>query len=164
MTAIPSTHIDDAHKLQADAEIDLFELTPNDGSGTIYFKPDNEVAWQGNTYEGMPMGLTAFKKSVEGGSLQPKLTLGDGSLDLSPFKPLVYDGYLDGAMLKHMVVLLDDVINNRAIKRERTYRVKRVPSYSRISIELQLATSSDALGFTMPFRQYFPPAFPAVQQ
>lgn len=163
-TAIPSDHIQDAHKLQADAEIDLFELTPNDGSGTVYFKADNDATWQGNLYEGLPISLTGLKKSTDGSAVAPKLAIGDGSIDLSPFKPLVYDGYLDGATVKHIVVLLDNLLNNRNIRVERNYRVKRVPTYSRIGLELQLATASDSLGFTLPYRVYAPPAFPAVQQ
>lgn len=164
VTTIPSDHIADAHKLTADAEIDLFELSPTDGSGTIYFKNDNDVTWLGKLYEGMPIALTGFEKNTDGSSLLPKLTVGDGTVDLSPFKPLVYDGYLEGAQLIHKVVLRDNLENNRDIKLMRIYRVKRVPSYSTLSIEMQLATASDALGFTLPYRQYFPPAFPAVQQ
>lgn len=160
--SIPKEHIVDAHKLVADGEVDLFQLTPLDGSGTIYFKPDNDVTWQGHDYEGLPLSFTGFKKSAETGSLTPRLVIGDGAVDLSPFKPLVYDGYLDGAIIVHIHLLLDNLINNRNVREQRMYRVKRVPGYSRLSIELQLATTSDALGFTLPHRQYYPPAFPAV--
>lgn len=158
----PKEHIVDAHKLVADAEVDLFQLTPLDGSGTVYFKADNDDNWQGNLYEGLPLSFTGFKKSADTGTLTPRLIIGDGATDLSPFKPLVYDGWLDGAILVHIHLLLDNLRNNRNIREQRIYRVKRVPGYSRISIELQLATSSDALGFTLPHRQYHPPAFPAV--
>lgn len=164
MSSIPAEHIADAQKLEADAEIDLFELSPNDGSGTIYFKGDNDVTWRGQLYEGLPIVMAGFKKSSDGSSMLPKLTVGDGTIDLSPFKPLVYDGYLDGARVKHIHLLLDNLVNNRDVKEVRYYRVKRVPSYNRFQIELQLATSSDALGFTLPFRGYYPPAYPAVQQ
>lgn len=159
---IPKEHIVDAHKLVADAEVDLFQLTPLDGSGTIYFKNDNTVEWQGRKYEGLPISFTGFKKSAETGSLNPRLVIGDGATDLSPFKPLVYDGYLDGAAIVHIHLLLENLRANRNIREQRVYRVKRVPGYSRLSIELSLATSSDALGFTLPHRQYHPPAFPAV--
>lgn len=162
--AIPIEHIQDAQKLTADAEIDLFEMTPSGTTAVIYFKADNDVTWQGHTYEGLPISFAGYKKSSDGSAIMPKLTIGDGSVDLSPFKPLVYDGNLDGATIKHHKVLLDNITNNRNIKETAIYRVKRVPSYNRLVIELQLATASDALGFTLPFRQYFPPAFPAVLQ
>lgn len=160
--SIPKEHIEDAHKLVADGTVDLFQLTPNDGSGTIYFKPDNNADWQGHTYEGLPLSFTGFKKSSEGQATAPRLVIGDGTVDLSPFKPLVYDGWLDGAVLVHIHLLLDNLINNRNIRQQRTYRVKRPSGYSRLSVDLQLATSSDGLSFTLPHRQYYPPAFPAV--
>ena len=162
MSSIPKEHVQDAHKLNADGNIDLFQLTPNDGSGTIFFKGDNDITWQGNDYEGLPLSFTGFKKSSDGSALQPKLTIGDGTINLSPFKPLVYDGYLDGGLVLHVELLLDNLLNNRNIRSERLYRIKRVPSYGSLAIELQLATASDALGFTMPHRQYTPPDFPAV--
>lgn len=163
MTGIPKTHVEDAHKLLADGYVDLFQLTPNDGSGTIYFKNDNEATWQGNLYEGVPIALSGIKKSADGSALQPKLAIGDGTMDLSPFKPLIYDGYLDGGLILHIELLLDHLITNQNIRVERLYRIKRVPQYGMMGVELQLATASDALGFTLPHRQYYPPAFPAVQ-
>lgn len=160
--SIPKEHVQDAHKLTADAEIDLFQLTPLGGSGTIYFKHDNPETWQGDLYEGLPLTFTGIKKSADGAALAPKLQIGDGAVDLSPFKPLVHDGYLDGATLVHIKVLLENLRANRNIREQMIYRVRRVPSYSSLAIELQLGTSSDSLGFTMPHRQYHPPAHPAV--
>lgn len=163
VSSIPIEHVKDAHKLNADGLVDLFQLTPNDGSGTIFFKGDNPVTWQGDNYEGLPISFAGLKQSTDGSALQPKLTIGDGTVNLSPFKPLVYDGYLDGGLVLHIEVLLDNLINDRNIRRERLYRVKRVPSYGILTVEMQLATASDALGYTLPHRQYYPPAFPAVQ-
>jgi lambda family phage minor tail protein L len=72
--AIPIEHIQDSQKLLADAEIDLFELTPTGGGGTVYFKADNDVTWQGHTYEGLPITFVGFKKSTDGSAVMPKLT------------------------------------------------------------------------------------------
>ena len=159
--SIPAEHIEDAHKLVADAQVDLFQLTPIDG-GTIYFKADNEVTWQGDTYEGLPLVFAGLKKTTTGSSVSPKLTIGDGTLDLSPFKPLVHDGWLENALVTHYELLLANLQSDLPIYNRTIYRVKRVPSYSSLTIELQLATASDALDFTIPQRQYAPPAFPSV--
>jgi uncharacterized protein YpbB len=78
------------------------------------------------------------------------------------FKPIVNDGALDGSIIHKLEILLDDLINNRPIYLRRPFRVRRVEGYTRSQISLQLASFSDSLSFTMPFRQYFPPAFPAV--
>lgn len=162
MPTFPSSQIQDAHKLIADGKLNLFELVPNDGSGTVYFKADNNVTWQGKTYTGLPLTFTGEKRSAQGASPQPNLTIGDQQVDLSPFKPFVYDGYLDGAVVTRHEILLDDLVNNRNVRATTFYRVRRVTGYSRSQIALQLATLSDSLGFSMPIRQYYPPAFPAV--
>jgi phage-related protein len=163
VSTIPSAQIQDAHKLTADGKLALFELVPNDGSGTVRFKEDKTLSWRGFEYTGIPLTFTGEKKSAQTGTGQPTLTIGDQQVDLSPFKPFVYDGYLDGAEVVKYDVLLDDALNNRAVFTRTFYRVRRVPSYGRLQIVLQLATVSDSLGFTMPARQYYPPAFPTVQ-
>lgn len=163
MSEIPAEHIADSHKLVADGRIDLYELTPSGGTGTIYFKADNDTPWRGKDYEGVPLGMSGEKKSIDTGLTMPKLTIGNGAIDLSPFKPLVHDGYLDNAIILRQTLLLDNLLNNRNIAERQMYRVKRVEQYSRTRIILQLATISDSLGFSMPYRQYLPPAFPSVQ-
>ena len=163
MTEIPLEHIQDSHQLLADGRVDLFELTPAGGTGTVRFKNDNDVTWRGNTYTGLPCQLTGEKRSAESGLSMPKLVIGQPNVDLSQFKALVYDGYLDNAIIVRLTLLLDNLINNRLIREINTYRVKRVEQYSRTQISLQLATISDSLGFSLPYRQYLPPAFPSVQ-
>lgn len=163
MSNIPIEHIQDGQKLVADGEIDLFELTPK-GGGTVYFKNDNEATWQGHLYEGLPVSFTGVKKTATGGALAPKLTIGDNTVDLSPFKPLIFDGWLDNADIRHVHLLLDSLLLDRPIFEERFYRVKRVEEYQRMWISMQLATASDFLGSTLPRRQYHPPAFPSVTQ
>ncbi len=163
MVTIPAEHIADSHKLLADGIVELFEITPSGGSGTIYVKNDNNATWQGNTYTGFPISLSGEKRLSDTGLSMPKMTLGDGTLSLSPFKPLVYDGYLDNAVVVRKRLLLDNLINNRLIYEGSTYRIKRVEEYSRLRITAQLATISDSLGFSMPYRTYLPPDFPSVQ-
>lgn len=162
MPTFPSAQIADAHKLAADGKVSLFELTPNDGSGMVYFKPDDTVTWRGNEYVGLPIVFSGEKRSAQGSSPQPTLTIGDQRVNLSPFKPFIYDGYLDGAAVARYEILLDDMLNNRAVYTQTLYRVRRIPTYGRYQIALQLATLSDSLGFTMPVRQYYTPAFPTV--
>ena len=162
-TAIPIEHIKDSHLLLADGRVELFEMTPSGGTGVVRFKNDNDVTWRGNTYSGVPLALTGEKKSSDAGLTMPKLQLGQPNIDLSQFKGLIYDGYLDNAIIIKITVLLDNLLNNRLIREISTYRVKRVEQYSRSQITLQLATLSDSLGFSLPYRTYTPPAFPSVQ-
>lgn len=161
-TSLPANHIEDALKLEeADARIDLFELSPLSG-GTIYFKSDNNVTWRGQLYEGLPMQFSGEEFDLEK-TPEPQLQIGQEDLDLLPFKGLVFDGYLEGATLVRKRVLLDDLLNDRDIKQETSFRVKRVSQYSRVSITMVLSSFSSAIRQTVPFRQYLPPAFPYLQ-
>jgi phage-related protein len=117
----------------------------------------------GVTYTGFPLSLEGEKRSADGGLSMPKLTVGQPNVDLSIFKPMIYDGWLDNAVIVRQIVLLANLTANVNVKETRTYRVKRVEQYSRSQVTLQLATLSDSLGFRMPYRQYLPPAFPTVK-
>lgn len=163
MGEIPVEHIRDSHQLIADGRVELFDLTPSGGTGVIRFKNDNDVTWRGNLYSGIPCSLSGEKKSAETGLSMPKMQIGQSNIDLSVFKPLLYDGYLDNAIIVKITILLDNLLNNRLIREIDTYRVKRVEQYSRTQISLQLATLSDSFGFSLPYRTYTPPAFPSVQ-
>lgn len=160
-SAVPTSHIDDSQKLIADAEIDLFVLTPLAG-GSLYFKSDDDVTWQSNFYIGLPLMFSEGKQSSDSPPGQSRLTVGQENIDLSLFKPLVHDGLLDGALITRHIVLRDHIISNSNIKQTRVYRVVRVEAYSRSQVRLALSSTSDGTGFTMPHRQYLPPDFPAV--
>ena len=161
--AIPIEQVQDAQSMSADAEIDLYELTPAGGGTLFCFKNDNEVEWQGNTYYGLPLQFSGESFNSEGSNSQPQLTIGQPDIDLSAFKGLVYDDALDGAEIKKHTVLLAHVIGNQNIKRTRIYRVKRVVDYSASQIVLALAAFSPAGATKLPHRQYIPPAFPFVR-
>lgn len=163
MSEIPVEHIEDSLKLLADARIELFELTPAGSAGVVRFKNEADASWRGNTYTGIPVAVSGMKKTAEMGVTMPKMIIGQPNIDLSIIKPLINDGWLDNAMIVKYTVLLDNLVNNRNIREVETYRVKRVEQYSRSQVTLQLATLSDSLGFDLPYRQYLPPAFPAVQ-
>lgn len=163
MTAIPVEHIVDSHQLTADGMVELFELTPSTGTGVIRFKDGNDQTYRSNLYTGVPLKLTGEKKTSDSGLSMPQLEIGADDIDLSMFKPLVFDGSLDNAVLIKIRILLDNMVNNRLIREVYTYRVKRVIGYNRVRINLQLATLSDSLGYKLPYRTYVPPAFPSVQ-
>jgi phage-related protein len=161
MSVFPSQQIEDAHKLQADAEIFLYELTPSVG-GTMYFKSDNPVTWQGNLYEGLPLQFSGASRSTEIGTGRPTLTIGDTNLDLGPFKPLLFDGYAEGAAIIRRRVLLTAIEDNLDQSSDEHYKVRQTSDYGRTSITLELARAADSLEFSFPFHQYYAPDFPSV--
>lgn len=161
MPTIPISHVEDAHKLQADAEIFLYELYPISG-GALYFKNDNTVTWRGNVYEGIPVSISGEKLSADSSTPTPRLVIGQENVDLLPFKALLNDGHIDYARIVKHKVLLENLKNDLNIKQTTYYRVKKLESYSRSRITLLLSTFSGAVNQSYPFRQYTPPAFPWV--
>lgn len=161
VTAIPATHIADAQLLDADGVVELFKIQPLSG-GTVYIKPGNDATWQGQVWAGLPCGISGLKRTTESSSMQPRFSLGQPNIDLSAFKPLVHDGYLDGATFTYYRVLLTHLLTNTNISDIKIFRIKRVVTYSRSQIMLDLSSASDAMMFTLPNLQYYPPAFPAV--
>ena len=162
MTAIPSSHIQDAQKLDADAVIELFELVPAGGTGTFRFKNDNDVTWRGNTYTGLPVVLSGEEISAENGRGSLKMVVGAPNLDLSLFKPLINDGTIDGGTVTRIRILLADVLANNLVRETTVFEIRQVITYTRTQVTLQLALPSDGIGFVLPFRQYLAPAFPTV--
>ena len=160
--SIPTANVQEAQKLSADAEIDLYQLTPLDGSGVIYFKADAPLTWIGQLYVGLPLTVSGEQDSSDQPTEQPKMVIGQPNIDLSVFKPLIYDGGLDGAVILRLRGLLGNFMAGLNLVETKTFRVKRVDGYSRSRIELTLAPSSDALDFTLPNRTYIPPDFPAI--
>jgi len=162
MTTIPIEQVQDAHLLQADGEVFLYELTPSIGSGTIRVKADNPVTYRGNLYEGLPLAFEGEIYNSDGTAVQPTLTFGDENINLMALKPLLFDGSMDGGYVARSRILLDDLLNNRLILARDEYRIQRVADYSRSKISFVLARQADSLSFSMPFRQYYSPDFPAV--
>ncbi|SKB62230.1 hypothetical protein [Sphingopyxis flava] len=162
MTTIPSEHIADAHLLQADGEVYLYELSPSEGVGTIRIKADNSVTYRGNLYEGLPLKFEGESYSSDGTVSQPTLTIGDENISLIAIKPLLFDGSMDGGVVIRHRILLDDLLNNRLILETQEYRIKRIPGYSRSQIGFVLARQADGLNFSLPFKQYYSPDFPSV--
>lgn len=159
---VPAEQILDGLKMSADAEIDLFELTPAAG-GTIRFKNDNDVTYLSNLYSGIPLELSGEGRDSDKGFSQPTLVIGQPNIDLSAFKPLIYNGGLDGAIIQKHTVLLTHLLANQNLKKIVIYRVKRVENYSSSVISMVLSTFSPAGPSVLPFRQFVPPAFPFVR-
>lgn len=160
----PPSHVTNSLVLTgAEPEIDLWELSPSDGTGLVCFKADNSVTWLGTLYYGLPMSFTGEKDAGGGnGGDSPVIELGQENLDLSLFKPLIRNGSLDNAVIVRKTVLLADMLANLDVKVVRSYRIGVVTGYSRTKVSLMLRHFSGARRATIPFRQYLPPAFPHV--
>lgn len=159
---VDTTNFENSQKLAPDAEITLFHLTTKTGA-SVYFKSGPEVTYLGDTYESVPCGITAEKRSVDGAPERPTLTIGGDDVDLAMLKPALFSGEVDGGQLTKYVVELDDLIANNNVKVTSNYRIKQVKDYNRFNISLILARFSPAAQTTIPYLKYTRPAFPHVQ-
>lgn len=148
--------------LAPDAEIVLFELITTTGA-SVFFKSGPAVSYLGDTYESVPVSLSAEKRSVESVAERPTLTIGGDNLDLAALKPAVYSGFVDGGTVIKHIVQLQDLLGNVNNKTTTVYRVKQITNYNRYKISMILARFSPSGQTTLPHKKYTRPAFPYVQ-
>lgn len=159
---VDDTNFEQAQTLAPDAEIVLFEIITRSGA-SVFIKSGPEVTYLGDTYESVPVSLSAEKRSADGESERPALAIGGDDLDLSSLKPALATGELDGGTVIKHVVELEDLKNNVNVKLTSSYRIKQVQSYSRYKISLILARFSPSSQTTIPYRKYTRPAYPYVK-
>jgi len=155
-------NFENSQGLAPDAEITLFELTTRTGT-SVFFKSGPEVTYLGDTYESVPCGITAEKRSVEGSPERPTLSVGGDDTDLVLLKPALFSGEVDGGTLQKHVVELSDLIGNVNSKITMKYRIKQVQDYNRYRITFVLARFTPASATTIPYVKYLRPAYPHVQ-
>ena len=156
---LPQAQIVDAHLLEADGIVFLYELTPSTG-GTIYLKADDSVTWQGHSYTGTAIQIEERKRDTDGSLSRPKVTLAN---PLAAFSPLVAAGSLDNALLVEKRVLRAHIDANVNTFQARRWRIRRVLSLNRINMSFELRDTLDGPKFLMPGRQFMPPDFPTVR-
>lgn len=154
------SHLVEAQKLTADAEVDLYELyLPND---LVYFRfKDNDTAtWRGNTYEGMACNLSGEAMTAEDQESRPTLRV------MNPegiFNEPAFQGKFYRAILTRRTVLRGHLDSNTNIFVQRMWfveRPKEVIAGQQISFELRNMTEGP--NYQIPVRMYIPPDFPTV--
>ena len=155
---VPVTHTEEAQKLSPDAEVSLWVIQPTTG-GAIYFKENDSVVWQGNTYEGLPIQFSGESLSSDDTKSRPSLTIGQPD---NLFKPFLFDQHLDGSIVTKHTLLNEDLLLDANIKRTQIWLCTHVAGYTRNSIQLVLRKFTDGPNFKFPARAYLPPDFPNV--
>lgn len=155
---IPAEQLEDAHKLEGDGIVYLYEMTPRAG-GIVYFKANNSVTWQGHSYTGTAVQIDGRSKTSDGTLTRPKLTLANPN---AIYSSLVAAGSLDNATLVEKKVLYAHITGDNNIYSQCTWRVRRITSLNKFSVVLELRDTLDGQRFLLPARMYIPPYFPAV--
>jgi phage-related protein len=156
---VPESHVEDAQKLEADAYVDLFQITLSDKSTKIYLKADNDVTWQGDLYEGTGIQLTGVASYSDGETSRPKLTIYNPE---GVYSYIVDQGLLDNANIVRIRVLKEHLDADQPIDRRQQWRVSRVANLRKNAIALELRDMLDGQFFLTPGRMFIPPEFPQV--
>lgn len=156
---VPTAHMEDAQKLDADAYIELFQIVLSDGINKLYLKMDHDVTWQGNDYEGTGIKLDGVASHASEEVSRPNLTLFNPE---GVYSSLIDDGLLDGARVIRYRVLKDDVENDRPIYRVQQWKISRISGVKRGVITTELRDLVDGQTFMVPYRMFIPPEFPTV--
>lgn len=155
---LPDDHLTDSHKLEADGIYDLFEFEFDDGS-RFYFKNNDSVIWQGNTYDMLPHKIEGDGTSSKEEEYRPTLTVANPD---GIFSSAVTSGKLDRANLYRKRVLRKNLEENNDIFYTTAWYVSRVIKMTRHTITLELRRQMDGQFFQCPARMFIPPEFPAV--
>ena len=160
MPTIPTEHVEDAQKLTgADGIVELLVLELSKGAGTFRIKDNGEGMWGGDRYEYYPfsIGGVEYKSSEE--ESRPTLKLANPE---HLFTSSIDQGYLEKATITRYRLLRDNYDNDRDIKEERRWYVRRIVEVASTHIVVELSNLIDGPNYVVPSRMYIPPEFPVV--
>lgn len=162
-TGSPTSHVQSAYQLTADAIVDLFEITLV-GTPTptvVRFRDGPKITWQSKDYESMACRLTGYTINADGGKSRPTLSVMN---PLGIFNSYVFNGYLDGAQIIRRRLLRTHLEGNVNIYDPAYWycaRVKELISNQGITMELRSLT--DGPDLMIPARKFMPDeGFPFV--
>lgn len=156
--ADPISHVHEAHQLTADAVVLMFKITLVSG-GIIRIKNNNNVTWQGQTFEGVPLTISGLSFTASEEVSRPTLTIANPA---GVYSSLVRDRLLERATVLQYRVLYQHIVANTNIFASRTWKIARSPSFNKHSITLELRDQLDGQPFMVPSRFFTPPEFPTV--
>lgn len=158
--SVPQSHAEEALKLTADAEVDLFELNIPQTSAVFRFKNNDTVEWQGHVWEGIACQMGGESYSADGQEARPTISV------VNPegiFNEPVMDKLLYRAVLTRKRVLRQHLDANVNIFVQRMWFVERPKELiSGQLVSLELRSMVEGPNFQIPARMYIPPEFPTV--
>lgn len=157
-TRYPAAQVEDSHKLQADAYVDLFEITFVNGS-FLRLTNDLNRTWRGLTYEGTAIKITGIERYGDEKETRPQMSLRNPD---GLYASFIKAGILDYAVVKRIRVLKQHLDANLDIKQEHRWRIWRVVNLSRQLVQCELRSQIDRFNSMIPARRFSPPDFPMV--
>lgn len=156
---VPLAHVEDSKKLDADAYVDLFEITLSDGVTKVYLKMNKTIVWQGHSYEGTGIKIDGVGSYADEQVARPKLTIFNPE---NVYSYLIDQGLIENARIVRIRVLKEHIDQDLPVARRQQWFVKRVVSVKSNFIGLELRDMLDGQNFLTPGRMFIPPEFKSV--
>lgn len=156
---VPLEHVQDSKKLDMEAYVELFEITLSDKSTKIYLKQDEDVVWQGVTYDGTGIEISGVATFADDETARPKVSIYNPD---GVFSSLIDQGLLDNAIFKRTRILKSHFDAGVNISRSQRWKVNRISSVRKNLIAVELRDLLDGQFFQVPGRMFIPPEFPQV--
>lgn len=155
--SLPQEHIDDAHKLQGDGKVYLYEIQTTEG--TLFLKANDTVTWQGTLWAGTAIQLDAVSQNSDGQKSRPTLTMANPG---GVYSAMAHRLAFDNCKVIERAVLRTHIDSDVNIFQQRQWAGRLITGLNRISLTMQLRESLDGPRFLLPARMYTPPNFPSV--
>ena len=160
MPTVPTQHVEDAQKLTgADGLVELLKIELSKSGGTFRIKDNGEGTWLGDTYEYYPFSIGGVEYNSSDEESRPTLRLANPE---HLFTRSIDEGYLEKATITRYRLLKDNFDNNRDIKEQRRWYIRRITEVSTTYILVELSNLADGPNYIIPARMYIPPEYLAV--
>ena len=160
-TDIPAGMKSTAQNLAPDAVVSLYRLVMSNTSPvTVYFCPNQEITWQGNTFSEIPCTMSQMEMDANGRANRPKFTfVNPGGVFTSP----IQEGWLNNAALTRYRMLKADLDANVNAALTEKFFITKILSLNKDMCSVELRDVFDGHLFKLPARAYYPPEFPHVK-
>jgi phage-related protein len=150
----------DAVKLTGDGRVFLYRFDLHLG-GIMLFTPNQQVTWQGDTYESHGITFSGYKRTSDEQLSRPSLTLFNPE---GQFSAQVLNAKLEFSVVTRFEVLRNHLLADLNIFRKTTWYVNAVVNLTPAVLSLELRNILDGPNFTLPPRKYVAPDYPTVSQ
>ncbi len=160
---LPTSHVEEAMKLEATALVELFQIemkAPGGAIVSLYICPQKTLTWQGKTWaNNTPCTISETSMTAGGEVTRPKMSIVNPNGLWSRY---VHQRYTDNAIFRRYRVLRSDIDANINSFHLSLWRASKIVSLSKNTCVIELRTALDGHNFKIPADTYRPPNYPAV--
>lgn len=155
-------HVQESMKLMPEGYRHLYaiRMRPKDqGEILVTLTNENQVEWQGRTWEDFGCHLSGYSQNSTGEVSRPMFSLSNPN---AAFSGYAHSGWLDNAEIVRYRVLRSHLLANVNSFVKHTWRVAKISALNSKVVVCELRGAMDGHNFVFPPRAFVPPEFPMV--